>query len=34
MIKDYKFVVCNEDPQLAADMVALIIRRYQRLSAE
>ena len=34
MIKDYKFVVCNEDPQLAADMIALIIRRYQRLSAD
>ncbi len=28
MIKDYKYVVCNDDPQLAADMIALIIKRH------
>lgn len=28
MMKDYKYVVCNDDPQLAADMIALIIKRH------
>ncbi len=28
LIKDYKYVICNDDPQLAADMVALIIKRH------
>ena len=27
MVKDYKYVVCNDDPQLAADVIALIIKR-------
>lgn len=29
MVKDYKYVVCNDDPKLAADMIALIIKRHQ-----
>lgn len=29
MVKDYKYVVCNDDPKLAADMIALIIRRHR-----
>lgn len=28
MVKDYKYVVCNDDPQLAADMITLIIKRH------
>jgi guanylate kinase len=28
MVKDYKYVVCNDDPQLAADMISLIIKRH------
>ena len=27
-VTDYKYVVCNDDPQLAADMIALIIKRH------
>ncbi|MEF9920425.1 MAG: guanylate kinase [Erysipelotrichaceae bacterium] len=29
MVKDYKYVVCNDDPKLAADMISLIIKRQQ-----
>lgn len=28
MVKDYKYVICNDDPQLAADMITLIIKRH------
>lgn len=28
MVKDYKYVVCNEDPKLAADLISLIIKRH------
>lgn len=31
MVKDYKYVVCNDDPQLAADMISLIIKRHMEL---
>lgn len=27
MVKDYKYVVCNDDPELAADFISLIIKR-------
>lgn len=30
MVKDYKYVVCNDDPQLAADMISLIIKRHMQ----
>lgn len=30
MVKDYKYVVCNDDPQLAADMISLIIKRHMK----
>lgn len=30
MVKDYKYVVCNDDPQLAADMITLIIKRHMQ----
>lgn len=30
MIGQYKFVVCNEDPLLAADMISLIIKRHMQ----
>lgn len=28
MVSQYKFVVCNEDPGLAASIISLIIRRH------
>lgn len=28
MAKDYKYVICNDDPQLAADMIKLIIKKH------
>lgn len=31
LIDQYKYVVCNEDPQLAADIITLIIKRYIQL---
>lgn len=31
MVRDYKYVVCNEDPQLAADMISLIIKRHMQV---
>ena len=34
MVKDYKYVVCNDDPQLAADMITLIIRRHMEQEQE
>lgn len=34
MVKDYKYVVCNDDPQLAADMITLIIRRHMEHDEE
>ncbi len=30
LAKDYKYVICNEDPQLAADMISLVIKRAMR----
>ncbi len=26
-ISDYKYVVCNDDPELAADVIGLIVKR-------
>lgn len=34
MVKDYKYVVCNDDPQLAADMITLIIKRHMEHDEE
>lgn len=34
MVKDYKYVVCNDDPQLAADMISLIIKRHMEADEE
>ena len=31
LMDQYKYVVCNEDPQLAADIITLIIKRYIQL---
>lgn len=28
MVKDYKYVICNDDPKLAADIISLIIKRH------
>lgn len=28
LVNEYKYVVCNEDPQLAADIITLIIKRH------
>lgn len=33
LAKDYKYVICNEDPQLAADMISLVIQRAMREEA-
>lgn len=30
MISQYKYVVCNDDPKLAADIIALIIKRHMQ----
>lgn len=30
LVSDYKYVVCNEDPHLAADIIKLIIKRYSQ----
>lgn len=34
MMGQYKYVICNDDPQLAADLAALVIYRHIQLSAE
>ena len=31
MVNNYKYIVCNDDPKLAADMIATIIRRHMEL---
>ncbi len=31
MIKEYKYVVCNDDPILAADIINLIIKRHMQI---
>ena len=28
MLSKYKYVVCNDDPKLAADIIRVIIRRH------
>lgn len=30
LIKDYKYVVCNDDPELAAQYIGLIIKRHMK----
>ncbi|MBR4445560.1 MAG: guanylate kinase [Solobacterium sp.] len=34
MIDQYKYVICNDDADLAADIIRLIIKRYMQLSAQ
>lgn len=34
MVNNYKYIVCNDDPKLAADMIATIIRRHMELEEE
>ena len=34
MMGRYKYVVCNDDPQLAADLTALIIKRHIQISTD
>lgn len=31
MVNNYKYIVCNDDPKLAADMIATIIRRHMEV---
>lgn len=31
MVNNYKYIVCNDDPQLAADMIRTIIKRHMEL---
>ena len=33
MIRQYKYVVCNDDPKLAADIISLIIQRHMQEKA-
>ena len=34
LIKDYKYVVCNDDPELAAQYIGLIVKRHMKLAEE
>ena len=31
MVNNYKYIVCNDDPQLAADMISTIIKRHMEI---
>lgn len=34
LIKDYKYVVCNDDPELAAQYIGLIVKRHMNLAKD